>query len=67
MFFESPVSVIDREQAERRLRRDGQEHTVFQYDPVVRGSVDRKILHFHAEGEDLMQALLRDPEKVLFS
>ena len=67
VFFESPVSVIDREQAERRLRRDGQKHTVFQYDPVVRGSVDRKILHFHAEGEDLMQALLRDPEKVLGS
>ena len=65
VFYESPVSVIDREQAERRLRRDGQSYKVFQYDPVVRGSVDRKILQFHAEGEELMTALLRDPEKVL--
>jgi SNF2 family DNA or RNA helicase len=65
VFYESPVSVIDREQAERRLRRDGQLRKVFQYDPVVRGSVDRKILEFHKEGEELMTALLRDPEKVL--
>lgn len=60
-FYESPVSPIDREQAERRLRRQGQKRKVFQYDIIVRGSADQKILDFHAEGEALMTALLRNP------
>lgn len=63
-FYESPVSPIDREQAERRLRRQGQKRKVFQYDLVVRGSVDYKILDFHKEGEGLMKALLRNPKGV---
>lgn len=64
-FYESPVSPIDREQAERRLERDGQEHRVMRYDPVVRGSADRRILQFHAEGEEMMDALVRDPSRAL--
>lgn len=60
-FYESPVSSIDREQAERRLRRLGQKHKVFQYDLIVRGSVDAKILAYHKEAEDLMKAVLRNP------
>ena len=60
-FYESPVSPIDREQAERRLRRQGQVRKVMQYDLIVRGSADSKILDFHAEGEALMTALLRNP------
>jgi hypothetical protein len=64
-FYESPVSPIDREQAERRLRRQGQLLKVFQYDIIVRGSADQKILDFHAEGESLMKALLRDPSILL--
>lgn len=60
-FYESPVSVIDREQAERRLRRQGQLRRVFQYDLVTRGSVDLKILAYHSEGEGLLKAILRDP------
>jgi hypothetical protein len=65
IFYESPVSPIDREQAEHRLVRDGQERRVFQYDLIVRGSVDARILAFHAEGEDMFNALLRDPERAL--
>jgi len=65
LFYESPVSVIDREQAERRIRRQGQRRTCFQYDLVVRGSVDGKILAFHKQGEELLQALLRNPAKLL--
>lgn len=60
-FYESPVSAIDREQAERRLRRQGQKKLVRQYDLITRGSADAKILAFHAEAEDLMKAVLRDP------
>lgn len=64
-FYESPVPVIDREQAERRVRRDGQLHRVFQYDILVRGSVDQRILEFHKEGEDLFRVLLKDPARAL--
>lgn len=61
IFYESPVSPIDREQAERRLARAGQKRRVFLYDPIVRGSSDARILAFHKEGNDLMKALLREP------
>lgn len=64
-FYESPVSPIDREQAERRLERDGQRHRVCRYDLVVRGSADQKILDFHAEGDDLMEAVVRDPARLV--
>jgi hypothetical protein len=62
-FYESPVSPIDREQAERRLERDGQKHKVMRYDIVVRGSMDQRILDFHAEGASLMDAIMRDPAR----
>lgn len=67
-FFESPVSPIDRNQAERRTRRQGQKHrTCFFYDLLmqVEGGVDQRILDFHREGEDLFKALLIDPSKTL--
>lgn len=60
-FYESPVSPIDREQANKRLRRSGQKRRVFQYDLIVKNSADAKILEFHKEGEDLMKVLLRNP------
>lgn len=59
--YESPVSCIDREQMERRVRRTGQKHKVFQYDLVVRGSMDAKILKYIQQGRDLYDAILRDP------
>lgn len=64
-FYESPVPVIDREQAERRVRRQGQARTVFQSDLVCRGTVDARILAFHREGEDLDRAIRGNPEAVL--
>jgi hypothetical protein len=63
-YYESPVSVIDREQSERRVRRQGQTKKVFQYDLVVEGTMDQRILDFHKAGEDLFKALLRSPKKV---
>ncbi len=65
IFYESPVGVIDREQAERRLRRQGQKRTVFMYDMITEGTLDRKILDFHQEGDELLAALRADPAKVL--
>lgn len=65
MFYESPVAVIDREQAERRLVRDGQEHCVFQYDLLMKNSRDERIRQFHREGGNLYDALLKNPSEVL--
>lgn len=64
-FYESPVGAIDREQAERRTRRQGQLYKIMQYDMIVKGSVDQKILDYHVEAEDLVRALLRNPGKIL--
>jgi len=64
-FYESPLSSIDREQAERRLIRDGQLRTVFQYDMITKNTADERILEFHRDGKNLFDALLRNPEKAL--
>lgn len=64
-FYESPVSYIDREQAERRVNRQGQKRKVFQYDLVIKNSVDVRILKFHAEGADLMQAMRKNPKAII--
>lgn len=63
--YESPVSVIDREQLEHRLIRQGQKQDkVFIYDLVVPNSVDERILEFHKEGESIMDILHRDPNRI---
>jgi len=61
-FYESPLSIIDREQCERRMRRTGQRHPVFITDLVVRNSIDFRILQAHQEGRDLWQEVMRNPE-----
>lgn len=60
-FYENCVSCIDREQAEKRLRRQGQKRRVYQYDLIVKGSVDQKILDYHKEGKDLFKTVLGNP------
>lgn len=62
--FESPVSVIDRAQMEKRIWREGQSRHVFQYDLVVHGTADENILQYHKDGTDLYKALLMDPGAV---
>lgn len=64
-FYESPVSVIDRAQAEKRIVRQGQKHKCFIYDIICRDTVDSNILDFHAEGHDLFKSLLTNPKKLL--
>ena len=61
IFFESPLSAIDREQAEHRCFRKGQTRAGFLYDLVVRGTKDEDILKMLAEGEDVFQAIMRNP------
>jgi SNF2 family DNA or RNA helicase len=57
-FYESPVSPIVRRQAEKRCHRPGQSKRVFIYDLFAKNTVEQKILHFLAEGEDLFEALV---------
>ena len=58
IFFESPVSPTIRQQCERRIARPGQQHHMFFYDIVTRGSMDERVVEFLREGRDLMQALI---------
>lgn len=64
-FYESPVSVVDRKQAERRVYRQGQTETVWQYDLCCKGTVDARILAFHRMGADLFKAIMTDPDTAL--
>lgn len=64
-FFESPVSPIDREEAERRCFRQGQELPGFLYDMICHGTADQKILEFIKQGDSAFKALLRDPYNIV--
>lgn len=65
IMYETPVSPIKRDQAEKRTFREGQLRPGFLIDLVCRGTVDERILSMLAEGEDLFEALVRDPYKLL--
>jgi hypothetical protein len=65
MFYESPVGCIDRSQAEKRVRRQGQKRIVFEYDFVTKGTLDKRILSFHKDGTDLLAALRANPKSLL--
>ncbi len=59
IYYESPVRVVIRIQTERRVVRQESEHKkAIIYDLVMKGGVDERILEFHAEGRDLLQAVL---------
>lgn len=64
LFYEAPVSSIERDQAEKRTHRTGQDKHCFIYDLVVKGTVDERILSFYKEGGDLFKAILKDPSLV---
>ena len=66
IYYESPTSPIIRYQTERRTIRSGQKRSrVFMYDLIMRNSYDRAILQFHKRGADLLEAILKDPDKLL--
>lgn len=54
-FYEAPVSPIIRQQALKRVHRTGQTRTVFAYDIVAKGTVDRKILKYLEQGKNLLK------------
>ncbi len=59
-FFESPVSAIDRKQCVGRfVRQHSLFKTVFQYDLVMKDTVDYDVLKFHREGGDLFESIVR--------
>lgn len=62
--YENPVSVIDKDQMDKRCFREGQTRPGFIYELTAEGTMDQRILDFHAQGADLMNALLRDPYKL---
>jgi len=65
IFYESPVPVIMRKQAERRVERQHSTHDkVFLYDLVTRGTMDERILAFHKQGGDLFKAIIGGKAKV---
>ncbi len=64
-FYENPTSIIDREQCEKRIHRQGQKHKCFIYDLTVKDTVDDKILFYQQEGKDLFESLTKDPRKFL--
>lgn len=59
VFFESPVSPIERAQAEKRAHRMGQYRTTYYYDLCMKGSVDMRIRGFLREGKDLFNAIVK--------
>jgi SNF2 family DNA or RNA helicase len=64
IYYESPVSPIIRKQTRRRFERQESAHDkVFQYDLLVRGTMDESILKWHAEGEGLFDAIIRGEAK----
>lgn len=64
-YYESPVPAVDRDQSEHRVWRQGQARKCFIYDVIVRDTMDRRILDYHASGNDLFKALVDDPNKVM--
>jgi SNF2 family DNA or RNA helicase len=61
MFFEAPVSVIARKQAEARPLARGSRPLVI--DDLVCAPIEQKILDFHAEGRSLLEELRGNPSK----
>lgn len=65
MFYESPVSGIDRYECEGRTFRAGQTNKTFFYDLIMSDSIDEKILEFHEQGKDLHKALVENPARIV--
>jgi hypothetical protein len=63
-FFETPVGVIMREQAEARTFRPGQTRKGFMYDYLAT-LADVRVRAFHKEGANIFAALIRDPFRAL--
>ena len=66
VYFESSDDPITRTQAERRVRRTGQkEGHVLIYDIFAKGTIEEKLLRYHREGKNLLQAVLTGDESLI--
>lgn len=63
--FENPVGCIDKEQMDKRLPRKGQTRTVYKKELICFGTMDQRILNFHATGENMFDAIVRQPNLLL--
>lgn len=63
IFYEQP-SAIDRQQAESRCYRPGQERRTFIYDLLMASTVDEHMHKWNKEGKDMLVALLDGTEKL---
>lgn len=59
VFYETPTSPIVRQQAEKRLIRQGQKHHVHFYDLCARPSIEEKLLEYLQEGKDLFDGIVQ--------
>ena len=65
LFFERPLSAIMFKQMMRRFERQYSLHkTVFQYDFVVKRTVDEDIIAFHKEGKSYFDAIIEGQAKL---
>jgi len=64
VFFESPVSVIVRKQAEKRVHRSGQTKTVYHYDLQVKDSIEERITDGLKKNINILDAILDGSEKL---
>lgn len=64
VFFESPVSPIDRSQAEKRCYGRGEKKRMHIYDLAIQDSVEERILAFLKDGKDLFKAIVEGKEKL---
>lgn len=60
VFFEQPDSAIDRQQAERRVWRPGQDNPVFIFDLLVDETVDARMRSANIAGKNLLKELFRE-------
>jgi len=58
IFYELPLSSIDKEQALKRSHRTGQKKNVFIYYFVTKDTIEEKIEKYLKAGKDLMKALI---------
>ena len=65
IFYESPVSPIDREQAVDRVYRTGQEKPVFIYDIVAKRTVEPHILSLVRDGKNALTAVLNGAKGIM--
>jgi len=64
IFFEQPRSAIERNQAERRVWRPGQNKKVFIFDLIMENTFDQKQNGYNKQGRDLLKNLLDGKEKI---